>query len=84
MRVIRFSEARSQFKRVLDQVVDDADYTIITRRGADDAVLMSLEQFNSLMETVHLLGNPTNAAHLAKSIAQYRAGDVEHHDLIDD
>ena len=55
MRVISFSEVRNNFKAVLDEVVNDADYTIISRRDADDAVVMSLDYFNSLMETVHLL-----------------------------
>ncbi|HCS27462.1 MAG TPA: type II toxin-antitoxin system prevent-host-death family antitoxin [Spongiibacteraceae bacterium] len=84
MRVINFSEARNRLKNVLDQVVDDADYTIISRRDADDAVVMSLDQFNSLMETVHLLKSPANAAHLDKSIKQYQRGQVKQHELIDD
>jgi antitoxin YefM len=54
--------------------VNDADYTIISRRDADDAVVMSLDHFNGLMETVHLLKSPANAAHLSKSIKQYRDG----------
>ncbi|KZZ19337.1 prevent-host-death protein, partial [Oleiphilus sp. HI0080] len=77
MKVVNFSEARNQLKSVLDQVVDDADYTVITRRDAEDAVVMSLDQFNGLMETVHLLKSPANAAHLSKSIQQYRAGKAE-------
>ena len=40
------------------------------------AVVMSLDTFNGLMETVHLLKSPANAAHLARSIAQYRQGEV--------
>jgi antitoxin YefM len=72
MRVINFSEARSHLKTFLDQVSEDADYTIISRRNADNAVVMSLDQFNGLMETVHLLKNPANADHLARSIEQYR------------
>ncbi len=74
MRVITFSDARSKLKNVLDQAVDDADYTVITRRDAEDVVLMSMSQFNSLMETVYLLKSPANLSHLSKSIAQYRAG----------
>jgi antitoxin YefM len=83
MRVINFSEARSSLKGVIDQVIADADYTVISRRDAPDAVLMSLETFNGLMETVHLLKSPANAAHLARSLEQYRQGQVVSHDLVD-
>lgn len=77
------SEARNSLKNVIDQVIDDADYTVIARRDAPDAVLMSLETFNSLMETVHLLRSPANAAHLARSIDQYRQGQVVQRSLAD-
>lgn len=76
MRVVNFSEARNSLKNVIDQVIDDADFTVIARRDAPDAVVMSLDTFNSLMETVHLLKTPANAAHLTRSIEQYRQGKV--------
>ncbi len=76
MKVLSFSEVRKNLKSVLDQVSDDADYTIITRRDSEDAVVMSLETFNSYMETFYLLKSPANAVHLSKSIGQYRAGQV--------
>ena len=72
MRVINFSDARNQFKQVIDQVVDDADFTVIARRDAQDAVVMSLDTFNSLMETLHLMNSPANASHLEKPITQYK------------
>jgi antitoxin YefM len=84
MQVVSFSEARSNLKTVLDRVVEDADYTIVTRRDAPDAVVMSLDMFNSLLETVHLLKSPANAARLERSIAQYRVGKAVERDLIDD
>lgn len=84
MKVITFTEARNKLKTVLDRVIEDADYTVITRRDADDAVVMSLEYFNSLLETVHLLKSPANAAHLERSIAQYREGQVTEKDLLDE
>lgn len=84
MRVINFTEARNHLKGVLDQVVDEADYTIISRRDAEDTVVMALDQFNSLMETVHLLKSPANSAHLANSIEQYRSGKVNQHELSND
>jgi antitoxin YefM len=83
MRVISFSEARGSLKGVIDQVIADADYTIISRRDAPDAVVMSLDTFNGLMETVHLLKSPANAAHLARSLEQYRQGEVLNQDLVD-
>lgn len=83
MRVVSFSEARNNLKQVIDEVVDDLDFTVISRRDAPDAVVMSLETFNSWRETVHLLGTPANAAHLAKSIKQLRSGKVRERSLID-
>ncbi len=84
MRVVSFSKARNSLKTVLDNVVEDADYTIITRRDAEDAVVMSLDFFNSLIETVYLLKSPANAAHLERSIAQFRQGKVVERDLLND
>ena len=81
MRVINFSEARNKLKTILDQVIDDADYTVITRRDAEDAVVMSLDTFNSYLETFHLLKSPANAEHLAKSIAQYKNGEVTEREM---
>lgn len=83
MRVISFSEARSKFKQVIDEVVDDSDVTVISRRDAPDAVVMSLETYNSWRETVHLLGTPANAAHLAKSVKQLRSGKGRERKLVD-
>ncbi|REL35295.1 type II toxin-antitoxin system Phd/YefM family antitoxin [Thalassotalea euphylliae] len=84
MRVISFTEARNGLKSVLDNVVDDASTTVITRRDAEDAVVMSLDYYNSLMETVHLLRSPANAEHLHKSIEQYKAGNATERELIDE
>lgn len=83
MKVVSFSEARNNLKTVLDHVVEAADYTIITRRDAEDAVVMSLDYFNSLLETVYLLKSPANAAHLEQSIAQFKAGKAVERELLD-
>lgn len=75
MRIVTYTYARNTLKNVLDDVVQDVDVTIISRRNAEgDAVVMSLDHYNSLMETLHLLQSPANAAHLAKSIKQLRDG----------
>jgi len=84
MKIIHFPDARNRLKFVLDRVVDDRDYTIITRRDAGDAVVMSLDHYNSLMETVHLLKKPINASNLAKSIKQHQSGEVAIRGVVDD
>jgi antitoxin YefM len=83
MRIINFSDARSSLRAVIDQVVEDADVTVISRRDAPDAVVMSFDYYSSLLETVHLLSSPANAAHLARSIAQSKAGHAQRRDLIE-
>ncbi|MBD3611773.1 MAG: type II toxin-antitoxin system Phd/YefM family antitoxin [Hydrogenovibrio crunogenus] len=76
MQVVSYTDARNGLKAVLDSVVDNADCTIITRRDSENAVVMSQDYFNSLMETVHLLKSPANVVHLRESIEQYHSGKV--------
>ena len=83
MKIINFSDARSSLREVLDRVVEDVDVTVIARRDAPDAVVMSLDHYSSLLETVHLLSSPANAAHLARSIKQARNGEALPRQLID-
>ncbi len=82
MRIISFTEARNGLKAVLDQVVNDADCAVITRRDSEDAVVMSLDYYDSLMETVYLLKSPANAEHLQKSIEQFNQGKVQERELM--
>lgn len=68
MRAITYTEARNNLASELDRVNNDYDVTIITRQKAEAGVLMSLKEYESLMETAHLLRNPKNAMCLMKSI----------------
>jgi antitoxin YefM len=82
MRVVNYSEARNSLKAVLDGVAQDHDITIINRRDGADAVVMSLDHYQSVMETMHLLASPANAAKLAKAIAQDKAGKAKPRKLV--
>ena len=84
MQTVTFTEARNRLKSVLDGVANDANVAIITRRDASDAVVMSLDYYNSLVETMHLLRSPANAAHLAESIRQLHAGETVERGTLDD
>jgi antitoxin YefM len=82
MNIVSYTEARNSLKSVLDKVINDADCTVITRRDSGDAVVMSFDYYNSLMETVHLLKSPANAEHLRKSIDQFNNGLVKERELL--
>ena len=82
MRVVNYSEARNSLKSVLDGVAHDHDITIINRRDGADTVVMSLDHYQSVMETLHLMASPANAAKLAKAIAQDKAGKAKPRKLV--
>ncbi|MFA0493891.1 type II toxin-antitoxin system Phd/YefM family antitoxin [Vibrio sp. 10N.222.54.B11] len=84
MNIVSFTEARNSLKSVLDRVVDDSDVTVITRRDSEDAVVMSLDHFNSMQETLYLMSSPKNAERLAESIVQLEAGNTTVRELNND
>jgi len=57
MRVVNFSEARQRLKSVLDHVATDTDFTVVTRRDAEDVVVMSLSTFNAMLDEFGFPGN---------------------------
>ncbi len=82
MQIVSYSQARNSLKSVIDKAIDDSDAIVIHRRDGGDAVLMSLAQYESMAETLHLLSNPANAAHLARAIAQDKKGQAQRKELI--
>jgi len=61
MQVVNFSEAQETFKAVLDCVEADAEVTLITRGHAQGDEVVSLDTYNSLIETVHLFRSHAKA-----------------------
>ncbi|HTH74782.1 MAG TPA: type II toxin-antitoxin system prevent-host-death family antitoxin [Trinickia sp.] len=84
MNILTFSEARAGFKQALDAVCRDHEPTIITRQRGEHVVMISLEDYNSIQETLHLLGSPANADRLRQSIAEFKAGKTFPKDLLID
>lgn len=73
MRTMTVSEARANFGRALDEVAEDRVELVISRKSGD-VILVSRDEYDSLVETVHLLSSPANAAALATSRQQVAAG----------
>lgn len=83
MQVLGFTEFRQNLASTLDYVADN-HAPVIIKRGKSSAVMISLDEYNALTETMHLLSNPANAKHLARSIAQHQTQRTTHKDLLDD
>lgn len=84
MKVMGYSEARANFAKLLDAVIDDAEETVIHRSGKEPVVVISLAEWNSIKETEHLLRSPANAERLLRSIKQADAGELTEQELIKD
>jgi antitoxin YefM len=83
MDAISYSNAREHLADTMDNVCDNHEPIIITRRNARSVVLMSLEDFNSIQETAYLLRSPANAKQLRASIKQAEEGKLINKDLIE-
>lgn len=74
MNIITYSEARAGFKSVMDTVCRDHEPIVVSRVNGEHVVMLSLADYNSMQETMHLLASPRNAVRLMESIEQLRAG----------
>ena len=84
MDTITYSDLRSNLKAYMDKVYNDYEPLIISRKNSENVVLLSVREYNSLIETDYLLKNESNAAHLIKSIEQHKAGKLQKHELLQD
>ena len=64
MKIMTYTESRARYAEVLDQVVNDREEIVITRQGHGSVVIIALDEYESLMETVYLMQSPANARHL--------------------
>ena len=82
MDVVTYSDARANLKDVMDRVVEDKTEVVVTRQKAEAVVMISLSEWNSISETLHLLSSPKNARRLRDSIEQMNAGKGVERELV--
>lgn len=83
MKAANFTEFRTKLKQYLDDVEQNNEMLIIKRGCGNGAVLISLNEFNSILETVHLLRSKANADRLYESIRQMKSGNSFEKELIE-
>lgn len=68
MRKITYSECRNNLASMIKKVNEDHAPLLITRERGEDAVLMSLEDYNAYQETAYLMSSAKNAQALSEAI----------------
>lgn len=74
MDVLTCTDVRANLKSVMDRVASDREEVVVARRRGESVVIVSLDTWNAVQETLHLLSTPANAGALRRSIAQLEAG----------
>ncbi|MCL4264011.1 MAG: type II toxin-antitoxin system prevent-host-death family antitoxin [Anaerolineae bacterium] len=70
---VTYSQARENLAQLWDEVVENQETIIITRRGSKDVALVSAAELASLEETAYLLRSPKNAERLLTALSRSRA-----------
>jgi antitoxin YefM len=83
MQVVSLTEARTNLKAVFDSVYIDHEEVIIHRKGRENVVMISMDEYNSMKETSYLLSSPKNKERLLSSLKHAREGKVKEKELIE-
>ena len=84
MKAANFTEFRTKLKQFLDDVEKNNETLIIKRGPGNGTVLISLDEYNSILETMHLLSSKANADKLYESISQMKTGNSVEKELIEE
>ncbi|MEK7747755.1 MAG: type II toxin-antitoxin system prevent-host-death family antitoxin [Nitrospirota bacterium] len=84
MDAVSYSDLRQNLKTYLDRAYFDHDPLIITRKNSENLVILSIDEYNSLLETSYLLSSEANANHLRKSIEQLKSKKAVRRELLED
>ena len=63
-----YSNARQSLRALCDEVISTREPIFITRRGTENVALISADELNSIMETIHLFRSPENARRLLTAL----------------
>lgn len=74
MQAVSYSEARQGLKNFMDQACSNHEPILVTRRKSESVVLLSLKDYESIIESEYLLSSPANAARLMQSIEEAKSG----------
>ena len=74
MRTATFSDFSSNIKNYFNSVIDNCDSIIVNRNSDEAAVMLSLDEYNSLMETLYLMSSRDTMADIRKAEQDIKEG----------
>ena len=80
---VSYTDLRANLAKYMDEVCDSRAALHVTRQNARSVVMLSEEEYEGMLETLHLLRSPANAARLLRSIESADAGTLMEHDIIE-
>ena len=83
MEVLNYTEFRRNLAKSLDMVNDDAETVVVSRTKGKNVVVMDLDEYNAIQETMHLTSSAKNRQRLAESIQEMNDGNFKANKLIE-
>ncbi|MDP4263077.1 MAG: type II toxin-antitoxin system prevent-host-death family antitoxin [Bacteroidota bacterium] len=83
MKVVNYSEFRNNLTENLNAVNDDKQIVIVSRTQGKNVVVMDLDDYNSILGTLHLTSTKANRKRLEEAIAEMKKGKSIKHNLIE-
>lgn len=83
MKTLSYTEARNGLAGLIKVAETDREPISITRNGHSAVVLLLQEEYDAMVETLHLLSTPANAERLRQGLRDYEDGRFEEHALCD-
>ena len=80
---VSYTQLRTHLARYMDEVCDSRAPLYVTRQNARSVVMLSADEYEGMLETLHLLRNPANAARLLQSISEADTGQLSELELIE-
>ena len=84
MHVLNFTDFRNNLAQNLNMVNDDAEILVVARSKGKNVVVMSVDEYNSLMETMYLTNSPENHKRLDQALEEMKRGEFKKHALIEE
>ncbi len=83
MKIVNYSEFRNNLAQNLNEVNEDREVVIVSRSGGKNVVVMDMDEYNSIQETLHLTSTKANRKRLEDAMTEMGKGKFLKHKLLE-